>query len=538
MAQINFCGPSYRSQSPNADDERCANLYVETLEANGKSQYALYPTAGLKLVTTIPGNLPIDAMVLQEGTFNGGIGIARPVEGVCGTFFFSLQYQGGGAFTAITENSFTRAAFLGSRFVYMAAGAGASIMTVDGNVFYYTGAPHAVAAANFNNLPVSQVGYCDGFYLALNQNSNQWYASAPLDPATWPGASTAKVSVFPDNVIAMVVNQRQVWMLGNSASQVYYNSGNFPFPFDIVQGGYIEAGCAAAGSAVKLDNSIFWIGNDQRGNALVWRANGYTPQRVSNHAVEFAMQSYPQVTDAKAYAFQDQGHSFYQIYFPSANSGRGATWVYDVATGMWHERFYLDPVTGMEFAHRSQNHAFFNSIAPSVNFDGMAYHLVGDWQNTGHIYQMNIPTFNGSSWDFADDFGNPIERIRRTPYVNIEKEWMLHHQFELDMETGLGPIPPLHGAFDAPSVAILPDFTTPTDAWRVQITDGGAIVSAFLGASASETIILNHKGISYQLTVNAGPVHPVPVTFSPVYPVIFPMATSGTLLQSGLEVTG
>jgi len=275
-----------------------------------------------------------------------------------------------------------------------------------------------VPVTNFNQL-ISQVEYCDGFFIALGANSQQVYASAPLDATTWPGSSTAIVSVFSDNIIAMRVDHRQLWLFGRKASVVYYDSGNTPFPFDVVPGGFVEQGIIAMNSTIKLDNSVFWVGGDERGNLMAWRASGYTPTRVSNHAVENAWQNFSTAVDARAYSYQDRGHSFWVIYFPTANQ----TWVYDVATGSWHNRGFLNS-NGTIDAHHSQNHSFI-----------FGKHLVGDW-NSGRIYDMSIAYYN-------DLDGFPIKRIRRAPHISRENEWIFHQSLQVDLESGLGPEPPL-----------------------------------------------------------------------------------------------
>ena len=288
----------------------------------------------------------------------------------------------------------------------------------DGSVFAASGLPTLASSTPPFPEPVSQVDFCDGFFIVLIANSQQIFASSPLDANTWPGASAAIVSVFSDNVLAMKVNQRQIWLLGLKAGVVYYDSGAIPFPFDVVPGGFIEQGIIAMDSLVKLDNSLFWLGGDERGDLIAWRASGYTPIRVSNHAVENAWQNFATAADARAYSYQDRGHSFWVIYFPTANQ----TWVYDVATGNWHNRGFLTPA-GMINAHHSQNHAFI-----------FGKHLVGDWA-TGNIYDMNI--------NYFDDAGTPIKRIRRAPHISTENQWMFHHNLELSLEAGVGPIPPL-----------------------------------------------------------------------------------------------
>jgi hypothetical protein len=133
---------------------------------------------------------------------------------------------------------------------------------------------------------VAQVGFGDSFFFVLFSNSNQIQASNSLDGSSFQGVSYAIVEVFSDNVTSILVDHRLLWVFGPRATQPYFDSGNFPFPYDVIQGGFIEQGIAAPFSAVKLDNSVFWLGQDERGAGIVWRANGYSPARVSTHAIE------------------------------------------------------------------------------------------------------------------------------------------------------------------------------------------------------------------------------------------------------------
>ena len=129
-----------------------------------------------------------------------------------------------------------------------------------------------------------QCGFCGGFFVVLQTNSQVIQASQPEDASTWDPTQIAQVSDFADNIVGMLVDHLQIWLWGSKQTVPYYLSGNI-FPFDPYQPGFIEQGMASRNSAVRLDNSVFWIGADERGGGIAWRANGYTPQRVSNHAV-------------------------------------------------------------------------------------------------------------------------------------------------------------------------------------------------------------------------------------------------------------
>jgi hypothetical protein len=375
------------------------NWYLEKIESgDGKSPAVLYPTPGTRLFANLGDGGPIRA----ELTIN------NRVFAISGNRFFEVLSNGTSVIYSndLINDGTVASITCGSMQVLMSSGGTAHVFDLTANTFT------TIPAATLTN--VSMVSFSDGYFLALRSNSNTWQISALEDATAWDPADVTTVSVFPDNVVSMIVDHREIWFLGLTRSVVYFDSGNQDFPFDVIPGAYIEQGCAAKFSAAKLDNSLFWLGADERGNGVVWRAQGYTPVRVSNHAVEFAMQGYSTISNAIAYSYQDQGHAFYVLYFPSP----GKTWVYDAATGLWHERGSWVSATGQFTAHRSQCHVF-----------AFGKHLVGDW-SVGRIYEMSI--------GFYDDNGQAIRRVRRAPHISNEMEWILHHSMQVDLETGIG----------------------------------------------------------------------------------------------------
>jgi hypothetical protein len=184
---------------------------------------------------------------------------------------------------------------------------------------------------------------------------------------------------------------------------------------------------------VRMDNTLFWLGQDERGAGIVWRVNGYTPQRISTHSVEWFISEYAKangISDAVAYAEQDEGHTCYVLHFPSAtcepsaaggmtqNVRLGATWVYDVASQQWHERAYWNAPTGQWQAHLGRSHCY-----------GFGQHLVGDYQS-GNIYVASSDNF--------DDAGKAIRRVRRAPVLSDEQRTMFFHSLEIAMQVGAG----------------------------------------------------------------------------------------------------
>jgi hypothetical protein len=227
-------------------------------------------------------------------------------------------------------------------------------------------------------------------------------------------------------------------VFGTDTTEVWYDSGATDFPLTPIQGAFNETGCIAPYSVAKLDNSLFWLGNDPRGFGVIYRSNGYASQRVSTHAIEYAIQGYTDISDAVAYTYQQEGHAFYVISFPTGN----ATWVYDVATGAWHERAYL---TNGEFTrHRSNCQCNFQSTT-----------LVGDYQN-GNIYKFDLDVYadNGETQKW-------LRSWRALPSGQNNLKRTAQHSLQLEAESGVGLN--LYPAYEAEQLTTLVGFYLTTE---------------------------------------------------------------------------
>jgi hypothetical protein len=182
-----------------------------------------------------------------------------------------------------------------------------------------------------------------------------------------------------------------------------------------IQGAFNEIGCIAPYSVAKMDNSVFWLGADPRGQGIVYRANGYTGVRISTHAVEFAIQGYGDLTDAVGYTYQQDGHTFYVLNFTNADT----TWVFDAATGAWHERAGFR--NGDFKRHRGNSHARFNGDP-----------IIGDYEN-GKLYAFSLDVY-------ADDGQTQkwLRRWRALPPGANDLKRTAHHTLQIDCETGVG----------------------------------------------------------------------------------------------------
>jgi hypothetical protein len=395
--QTPILGQAYVARSVNAADSRMVNLYPEPLPTpEGKTGGFLNRAPGLRKLATV-GTGPIrglwaygdygyavsgDRLYRVDATWN-----VQPIGPIAGTGPVSMVDNGRQLFIATNPIS----------YIYDATSETlAQITDID--------FPGAVT-----------VGYLDGYFIFQEPNSDRFWTSELLDGTQIDPLSFASAEGMPDTLVSLFVDHREVWLFGTQSVEVWYDAALEGFPLARIQGAVNEFGCAATYSVAKMDNSLFWLGADARGHGVVFRANGYAGQRISTHAVEFAIQSYATMSDAIAFTYQQDGHSFYVLTFPSAQ----ATWVYDAATGAWHERAGF--ANGQFIRHRANCQMFFSEEV-----------VVGDFEN-GNIYAYDLDQF--SDGDFAQKW---LRSWRALPTGQNNLKRTAQHSLQIDMQTGVG----------------------------------------------------------------------------------------------------
>ncbi len=408
-----FVGGSYPAQSRIAAADECINFYVEKLEtANPKSAAMLVGTPGLALFAALPAGLGFN----QGQYFTLGR-MFSVTGGVLYEVFADGTFKKRGVCSPNGPVLFT---CNNVQLVVALAGGIATqgwVLTLKNNVF----AP--ITAPGFSG--ASSLSFIDSYVLAPQPGTRLFNITALEDATSWDGLDVAVKEGGSDNIVTGFADHLEYWLLGEETSEVWWDSGNANFPFQRIQGSFIECGCAAAQSPAKFDNSFGWLGKNQRGQGIVYRANGYTPLRISTHAVEFAIAQYPRIDDAIGSSHQIFGHEFYRLDFPSANPPKapggipaGATWLYDASTQLWHQRAFWNTQFARFEAHRGRYHCF-----------AFGKHLVGDYASS-NIYEMNAA--------FLDDFGNPLRSVRTAPHQYSEATRNFYSELWFDIAVGAG----------------------------------------------------------------------------------------------------
>ena len=279
-----------------------------------------------------------------------------------------------------------------------------------------------IYALNWTVLPANDgpfegggtVDITDNYFVYNKPDSQLWAASDLLSPITDP-LSFASKDGSPDDLVSIIVDRREVYLLGEMSSEVWINSGAVPFPFTRIPGTSTQQGIAAQYSMSRMGNSFAYVSKNNRGEAMIVRMNGYFPERISTHAVETTLVN-QNVSNAIAWTYQLEGHEVYVVTFPSIGTD-GLTWAFDNTTGLWHKWLYRNNQNEYE-RHRGNCCAFFNQQV-----------LVGDYEN-GKIYQL--------SRNFYTDDGQPIRRIRRAPHITSDLQRQYFHELQIQFQPGVG----------------------------------------------------------------------------------------------------
>ena len=403
MPQIPFVGAAYKERSVNLDAQVCINFFPVLGESGtAKAVRALYGTPGTRKLVLLDDSpvrgihVPTDGgrLVVVSGEsiyrVTVGLDVATVVTKIGNVF-------SGEDPVSITDNGIEAVIVTGEHGYKINLSTNTVTEIIDG-AFY---------GAN-------SVDILDTYMIFNRPGTSQFYISG-ANAVTFDPLDFASAESNAEPIVRLLVSHADIVIFKKTVTEIWRASGGADFPFARDTNAAIQQGCAAPWSAVSMDNSVFWLGNANEGGGIVWRLDGYNPRRVSTDALEYAIASYGDISDAVGYAYQQEGHTFYVLSFPSAQ----ATWAYDAATQLWHQRAYLDPVTGVLGRHRSNAHAYFGGL-----------HVVGDYE-TGDLYALDL--------DYYQDGDDPMPSIRAASHIATgDYDWIVHKNLQIDMEVGFG----------------------------------------------------------------------------------------------------
>jgi hypothetical protein len=379
--QVAFGSQSYQLRSLPLGAQRMVNQYMESAPEGATSALALVQSYGIK-----------DWATVGTGYLRGGAAINGRLYVVAGPKLYRLDKDG-----ASTELG----TIPGSHFVSMAADETHIMLVTDGLGYYWDGA--SVTRITDPDFPGAEwVITMDGYFIIGVADSQQIQISSNRDPAAWNGLDFASAEQYPDNLVGAIVDHREIILFGRESMEVFWNSGNADFPFERTTNGNAEIGLLSRFALCKTDNGVFFVGSD----GIIYRLNGYKPERVSTHAIEQAIEDQADKT-CFAVSWTEAGHKFCGFSFDTT------TVVYDAASQRWHER-------------QSHLQSRWRPLFIARVYDKW---LVGDF------FANRVGEFDP---EVFSEFNETLRSSATSAPIAQENKRIAHYRLELEFETGVG----------------------------------------------------------------------------------------------------
>ena len=296
---------------PRADlpQPRLVNAYIEG-SPGGPTESVRTARPGLT-PTYSNGTGPVLAVFEQPGLFNGD------VFSVSGSKFF--------------RNGVEIATVAYSTAPQMAAANGLLALVSGGALYIYDGTTLTpqLFFDDFVSLlpPFSGVSVLYNIFVYPVVGSDTFFFSAVGSPGNINALNFSTVQTAPDQIVQSFVLAEELYFFGQTSVEIWDFTGSLTAPFALSPGRTYARGCAAQTSVQKLDNSLFWVGDD----FTVYRSS-QIPVRISTSFIEDRLKkSGATISQMGSMKFNIEGHAFYVINLPAL----GESYAYDCQSKEW-----------------------------------------------------------------------------------------------------------------------------------------------------------------------------------------------------------
>jgi len=314
---------------------------------------------------------------------------------------------------AIAGESMVSIATNGDQIVIVVPAAQSYVYTIATNALTQITSPAFLSLG-----PSVKVSYIDGYFVHVSVDGKTAFNSALNDGLSYNALDFAEAESDPDGLVSNHTFNGKLFLVGQTTTEVYVNSGALNFPF---QRSYvISVGCVARNSFANFGTTFAFIGQDIGGQPAVYAFDGNQFQRISNGSIDSILQrtSPEDLAAAFAFSYSQDGAIFYGF------STKNNTFVYDArasqnkGSSVWHARESY----GLDRKKRWRVNSVINAYGR---------YLVGDSER-GIIGDMRIDTF--------DEYG---VKIRRTGIAGPFKDAsgpLFWRKLEIMIDAGQGDL--------------------------------------------------------------------------------------------------
>jgi len=341
----------------------CINMYPETVPQGGRSQRVLRTVVGEQTFADLGTPLVREMAVANNELY-----------AVANGRLFRVNEDGThDDLGAVTDGDF---ATISGNLDTVAVTSGGAYHVYDGTAVtqhtgYLESAGLEVGSAAFHNYKTIRTGL----------NADYWDWSNLADPKTLPILNQKRGEANPDDVLRVMVDGNYVLIMGESAIEVWADSGNANEGAYTTRLRVIEQGCKSAKLMCKPDTGVFFVGDD---NQCYMLTSGGVRPLVHQGVTRDVKNGRPD----RCFYYEDLGHKFCVVRFHDRPA-----WVYDIAMDDWHER-----ASGVD-------------LGPwDIVATAFAYGKLFGARNTGEIHEL---AHTGT------DVGQPLKRsIVSLPFYN------------------------------------------------------------------------------------------------------------------------
>jgi len=183
-----------------------------------------------------------------------------------------------------------------------------------------------VPVSTFTTAPVTSE-YVGGFTV-YGEASGRFDYSNINECQTVDPLNFATAEQYADKLTRIKADGSDMFIFSRTSIEPWRIVSDVNLPFSVVGGSVSKKGLVAPNAVVSSDNTLMFPGADNIG----YRFEGYTPQRITTHAIEryFEGDSDREAITGQAYTFE--GHAM------ACWTGDEYTVSYDAATNYWHNR--------------------------------------------------------------------------------------------------------------------------------------------------------------------------------------------------------
>lgn len=390
---------SNKGANPMQGVARLVNCRIEIGGDEQRVKFSAEAVAGLTLLASLGGVGGVRAMIDVDGV--GYAVVGRVV----------YQFEPGGAFRAIGGMPSDGLVTMSRN----ARGAGPEVMIVcDGNAKLITGG----ALVDITDPDIgSPNSVCTvGNHFVTSSPDGYLRASEINEGSSWDALDITQAQSDPDGLLRAVSRGNSVIALGQRSTEVWdYSGAATGFPFERTNA--FRVGCWSAAGVVSapvitrelVTDTIAWAATDRDGAyAGVIMLDGYVARKISHHDVDRDMVRCDDPSTITACSWTERGHAYMAWTIPGV-----ATWVYDTATSLWHER-----------ESKSLNHW---RVGATIVLGGR---VIG-----GHL---SLPVLYFVDPDAKDENGDELTMTLQTPPLHAYPDAISMSKIFLDCVTGVG----------------------------------------------------------------------------------------------------